>query len=178
LETHVTTSHGGQTYKFGWFVAWSGLVSAVNPQLIKDLGDVLSTWGPVVGVAFEGSNLAMGVAAVTVRPWSWYVLLVYQLFLLLWGGLYILIFKSDWKNGAMVAVLSLAWAILCFVYFYKRRAFFRARWRWQWLERSWPRLVGPEIVSPDARPGIRGLSLLRRWLFAAATAIGVLVQQL
>ena len=26
---------GGQTYKFGWFVAWSGFSSAVNPQLIR-----------------------------------------------------------------------------------------------------------------------------------------------
>jgi len=174
----VTTSPSGQTYKFGWFVAWSGLVSAVNPQLIKDLGDALPTWGPVVGVAFQGSNLAMGVAAATVRPWSWYVLLTYQLFLLLWGGLYITIFKSDWKNGVMVAVISLAWATICCIYFYKRRALFRARWRWRWLERSWPKLVGPEIASPEARPGLGGLSPLRRSLFVAAIAIGLVVQQL
>ena len=102
---------GGQTYKFGWFVAWSGFSSAVNPQLIKDLGDVLVTWGPILGVAFEGSNLAMGVAAATARP-------------------------------------------------------------------SWPRLVGPEIVNPVARPGLGELSPLRRSLFVAATVAGVLIQQL
>ena len=174
----MTTSHGGQTYKFGWFVAWSGLSSAVNPPLIKELGDVLELWGPVLGVTFLGSSLAMGVAAATVRPWSWYVLLVYQFLLLIWAGLYITMFKSDWKNGAMVAVSSLGWAVICFAYFYKRRAFFRAGRRWQCLERSWPRLVGPETVSHDARRGFGGLSPLHRSLFVAATAVGILMQQL
>ena len=178
VRDRVTTGHGGLTYKFGWFVAWSGLTSAVSPRPIKDFGDALEIWGPVVGATILSSNLIMGVAAATVRPWSWYVLLVYQLLLPIWGGLYITIFQTDWKNSLMVALFALGWATICFAYFYKRRALFRARWRWQWLERSWPRLVGPETVNPDARRGFGGLSPLGRRLFVAATAIGMLAQQL
>jgi hypothetical protein len=142
------------------------------------MGDVLGTWGIVLAAIGAGSSLAMGVAAATVRPWSWYVLLAYQLFVVIWGALYVTFVARDLEAGAIVAVFSLGMAMVCFAYFYKRRALFGARWRWQWPERSWPRLAGPEIVGPDARPGFRGLPPQRRWLFVAATVIWVLMQLL
>jgi hypothetical protein len=167
----MTPTREGQTYKFGWFVASSSLAQAINPQLIKGLGDAFGLWGTVFATMVAGWFLAIGISAVAVRPWSWYVLLAAQWFLLVWGGLYIAFVAIDWNARAWVAVSSVGVAMIYFVYFYKRRSLFRARWRWEWLERSWPRLIGPETISPDARPGYGGLSPLRQALFTAATAI-------
>ena len=101
-----------------------------------------------------------------------------QLFGLTWGGLYMTLVARDWEARLMVAVFSLTIPVISFAYFYRRRALFRARWRWQWLERSWPRFIGPETLSPDARPGFSGLSALQRRLFVAAVAIGLVIEQL
>jgi len=174
----VTTTRGGHTYKFGWLVAFGGLTNAVNPRLINDLGNMLDTSGTVLGVMVAGWSLAVGVAAAAVRPWSWYVLLASQLFGLTWGGLYMTLVARDWEARVMVAVFSLTISVISFAYFYRRRALFRARWRWQWLERSWPRFIAPETLSPDARPGFSGLSPLQRRLFVAAVAIGLVIEQL
>lgn len=173
----MTTTRTGQTYKFGWLVAWGGLTNAVNPNLIA-LSDILGASGIVLGVMVAGWSLATGVAAAAVRPWSWYVLLASQLFGLTWGGLYMALVARDWENRVMIAVFSVAIFSISFVYFYKRRSLFRARWRWQWLERSRPRFIGPETLSPDARPGFSGLSPLQRSLFVAAVAIGLVIEQL
>ena len=172
----MTASQVGQTYRFGWCLAWSGLAGAVNPQMIEGLGSVLGTWGIVLGLVTGGWSLAAGVAAAAVRPWSWYVLLVSQLFALVWSGLYIVFVARDWKTMVMVAGFSLGASAISFVYFYKRRALFRARWRWEWLERTWPRLVGPEAIGPDVRPGFRGLSPARRRLFAGTVGIWILLE--
>jgi len=171
----VTATRDGQTYKFGWLIALSGLTNAVNPKLIADLGSVLGTWGTVIGLMVAGWSLAIGLAAAAVRPRSWYVLLVCQLVGLTWGALYMTLIAHDWRNRAMVAVFSLGWSVICFAYFYKRRALFRASRRWQWLERSWPRVIGPETLSPDARPGFAGLSPLHRSLFVVAIAISLII---
>jgi len=171
----TTATRAGQTYKFGWLVAWSGLANAVNPGLISDLGYMLGAWGAVLGILIAGWSLAIGVAAAAVRPWNWYVLLASPLLGLAWGGLYATLIARDWGSRAVVAVFSLTASVICFSYFYKRRALFRARWRWQRLERSWPRLVGPETLSAGARPGFTGLSPLLRNLFVAAIAIGLVI---
>ena len=164
----TTSSRAGQTYKFGWLVAWSGLANAANPKFIGFLGYVLGPWGAVLGVLMAGWSLAIGVAAAAVRPWSWYVLLTSPLFGLAWGGLYATLIARDWGSRAVVGVFSLAMSVVCFSYFYKRRALFRAAGRWQRLERSWPGLDGPATLGADARPGFSGLSPLHRRLFVAA----------
>ncbi len=172
----MTTIPAEQSYKFGWLVALVSLANTINPTLIAYLGDTLGTWGTMLGVVVAGRSLAVGIAAAAVRPWSWYVLLAAQLFELTWGGFYMTLLARDWEASLMVAVFSLTIAVTCFAYFYKRRSFFQARWRWQWLERSWPRLVGPETLSPSARPGFIGLSRLQRTLFVAAVAIGLVIK--
>jgi len=171
----VTTTRAGRAYKFGWLVAWSGLANAVNPKLINDLGYILGPWGIVLGVLIAGWSLAIGIAAAAVRPWSWFVLLASPLFVLAWGGLYMTLIARDWGSRAVVAVFSLTTSGICFSYFYKRRALFRARWRWQRLERSWPGLAGPETLSAGVRPGFTGLSPLHRKLFVAAIAIWLVI---
>jgi hypothetical protein len=47
-----------------------------------------------------------------------------------------------------------------------------------WLERSWPRLVGPEIVNPVARPGFGGLRPYADRCSWRPLWAGVLIQQL
>ena len=140
----MTTTRAGQTYKFGWLVAWSALANAANPKFTSDLGSMLGPWGAVLGVLIAGWSLAIGVAAAAVRSWSWYVLLTSPLFGLAWGGLYVTLIARDWGSRAVVGIFSLAMSGVCFSYFYKRRTLFRATWRWPRLERSWPRLVGPD----------------------------------
>ena len=152
--------------------------NSVNPRLFSDLGDLLGPLGIALGVTVAGWSLAMGVAAAAVRAWSWYVLLASQLLLLVWGGLYMTLVASDWVNRAMVGVFSLTFAVVSFVYFYKRRALFRARWRWGWLEHSWRAVIGPETLSPEARPGFSGLSSLHRRLFIVAVGLMIVIGRL
>lgn len=165
------TTQSGLTYKFGWLVAWGALTNTADPALIKDWSNVLGAWGSVLGIMMSGWNLVIGLAAAAVRPWSWYVLLGCFAFGPVWGAIYMTLIAPDWRSRAVGAVGALAFSLIGFAYFYRRRALFRARWQWPTLERWWPRLIGPETLGHDVQPGFTGLSSLRRGLFIAATAI-------
>lgn len=156
----------GQPYRFGWFTAVSYLMGAANP-------DLLEVNGVALGVAHACGFLVVGLAAAVVRAWSWLVLLASQAFILVYGGYYMAFVSHHWTDRAYVAVAAVTMSVLQFVYFYKRRAMFGARWRWGRLERWCPRLVGPETVDPVRVPGFAGLSHARRLLFVLVVVAGI-----
>jgi hypothetical protein len=119
----------------------------------------------------------MGLAAAVVRPWSWYVVLSSLAFPPVWGGLCIVFVTYDWLNRIGVAVVAVAVSVFPFAYFYKRRAMFGARGRWRRLERSCPRLIGPETRNPDRVPGFAGLSNRSRMFFLAVVAALILLNK-
>jgi len=166
--TNEVAREGGQTYKLGWLTAISCLTGAFNPDLFEANGVAL-------GVVHACGFLVVGFAAAVVRPWSWHVLLTSPALLPVYGGYYMAFVAHDWMNRAMVAVIAVTSAVLQFAYFYKRRAMFGARWRWGRLERSYPRLVGPEIRDPVPIPGFAGLSYPRRLLFVAVVLAGIAI---
>ena len=145
-----------QPYRFGWIVA---CLSLGNSYLDAEHAGVL------YGLAIAGSSLATGLAAALVRPWGWYVLLLYSPSLIVAATLYFAHFGKVPSIGDLIPLLlGLLWAILVSGYFYRRRAMFGARWRWKALERSFPRMAGPESYEGPP-PGIRGLSIRKRLLF-------------
>lgn len=163
------TTENDLKYGFGWLVAWGALTSVVDLSLIRDWGNVRGVEGAALAAMISGWNLIIGIAAAAVRPWSWYVLLGCFAFGPVWGAIYMTLIAPDWRSRAVGGVGALTMSFLSLVYFYRRRVLFRAKWRWFTLERWWPRLRGPERLSPDTPRGFAGLSTLRRGLFIAAT---------
>jgi hypothetical protein len=164
-----------QGYTFGWVVACGGLSNLGNPALVESWGTLLNTGGIALAGVVAAWSVVVGLAAAAVRPWSWYLLLVCHGLGLVWAGLYVTFVAPAWSDVAVAAVVTPVYGVLSFVYFYRRRALFGARGRWRLLERWWPRVVGPETVSPGARAGFTGLSLGRRLLFIVVTALLILI---
>ena len=98
--------------------------------------------------------------------------------LLVYGGYCMVFVSQQWTDRAFVAVAAVTMSALQFVYFYKRRAMFGARWRWGRLERWCPRLVGPETVDPVRVPGFAGLSHARRLLLVLVVLAGIAFERL
>ncbi len=165
----VMMANRPQGYAFGWCVACSSLAMGTNWML-------LALQGSPLAVVFTSWHLVMGLAAVVVRPWSWYVLLACQAFPPVWGGLYIAFVAYDWPNRVFVAFAAVAMSVVPFAYFYKRRAMFGASRRWRRLER-WCRLIGPQTRNAGAVPGFAGLSPPRRMFFVAVLAALILLNK-
>lgn len=103
--------------------------------------------------------LLVGAAAAVRQPWGWYVLLVINVLSLILMIALIIVGIS--VGGDLSGLLGIFFGIygfvsvLWFIYFYKRRSRFGARARWKWLERTFPRLVGPEEKTPTTTPQTR-----------------------
>jgi hypothetical protein len=166
-----TTSAPPQRYRFGWLVACTSLASAADPTMTMHLSASLGSWGLVVGGLYTLWKLVVGVAATTVRPWGWYVLLASQPLLLVWVVVYSIAFGPGRTDVVIISVLATVTAVLGFAYFYKRRPMFGATWRWQGLERWLPGWAQSESTDPVVRRGYAGLSPVRRRAFIAATVI-------
>ena len=171
-------SRSGQTYKFGWVFSVSSLTTCVDLGVINYWTPWLGAWGSPLGIVSAGWFTAAGIAAAVVRPWSWYVLLVTPGVGLLWVSLFVTIVAPSFMDMTIAAIGSVTSHVICFVYFYKRRALFRARWRWFALERWCPWLKGPETLGPGARPGFAGLSPARRRLFMVVVLLAALIRTL
>jgi hypothetical protein len=166
-----TTSAPSRRYRFGWVVACTFLASAADPTIPMHLSASLGTGGLVVGGLYTLWKLVIGVAATTVRPWGWSVLLASQPLLLVWAVVYTIAFGSGRTDVVIIFVLAVVTAVLGFAYYYKRRTMFGATWRWRGLERWLPGWAGPESIDPDVRHGFAGLSPVGRRAFIAATVI-------
>jgi len=156
----------GQTYAWGWVVAISCLTRAISL-------DLLEAHGATVGLAHSVVSLIVGIAAAAGKAWSWFVLLAAQVLLVAYGTYYMAVIAREPHDKTIVAVGAVALSVLQFVYFYKRRAMFGARWRWERLERRHPQVVGPETRDPDHVPGFAGLSHPRRLLFIMVLVVGI-----
>ena len=166
-----TTSAPSQGYRLGWLVACTSLASAADPTMTMHLSASLGTWGLVVGGLYTLWKLVIGVAATTVQPWGWYVLLASQPLLLVWAVVYMIAFGPGRTDVVIIFVLATVTAGVGFAYFYKRRAMFGATWRWRGLERWLPGWAQSQSVDPVVRRGYAGLSPVRRRAFIAATVI-------
>jgi len=173
-----TTSAPPQRYRFGWIFACTFLASAADPTMTMHLSASLGTWGLVVGGLYTLWKLVIGVAATTVRPWGWYVLLASQPLLLVWAVVYTIAFGSGRTDVVIIFVLATVSAVLGFAYFYKRRPMFGATWRWRGLERWLPGWARSESIDPVVRRGFAGLSPVRRRVFIAATLLVIVIELL
>jgi len=170
------TTHNHQGYTFGWIVAASNLITTTDPALINDWGNVFGFWGSIVATTINGWSLVVGISAAAVRPWSWYVVILSPVLFAIFTGFYVTAIAPNWNARIFAGVLFPIGSAICFVYFYKRRALFGAQSRWSWLERSCPKLVGPDTLSTERVPGFRGLSSVRQGLFIAVVAIAILMR--
>ena len=157
-----------QGYAFGWCIACGSLAMGTNSLL-------LALQGFPLAAGSASWQLAVGLAAVVVKPWSWHVLLASQVLFPMWGGYYMAFVARDWMNRAFVA-FSITSSVIPFAYFYKRRAMFGARGRWQRLERWFPRLIGPQTHDTGNLPGFAGLTHRRRLFFGAILAALILLE--
>jgi len=173
-----TTSAPSQRYRFGWLVACTSLASAADPTITVHLSASLGTWGLVVGGLYTIWKLVIGVAAATVRPWGWYVLLASQPLILVGAVVYTIAFGSGRTEVVIIVVLAVVIAVLGFAYYYKRRTMFGATRRWRGLERWLPGWAGPESIDPVGTHGFAGLSPVRRRAFIVATLLVIVIELL
>ena len=159
-----------QGYAFGWYVACSTLAASASSTLV--------VYGFPLDLVLRSSYLVVGLAAAIVRPWSWYALLASVALSPGWGGLYIALVASDWRNRLFVALATVLMTVVFFAYFYKRRAMFGATGRWRRLEQWCPRLIGPQTHSSDRVPGFAGLSNPSRLYFVAIVVALVMLDKL
>ena len=146
---------------FGWFVAVTLVTSVANVRLMCRFGVGAAAWLTVVGFA-----------AAVVQPWSWYVLVAQgPLLIMLWAIAPRLTASSWWLDTLLTFLLVATLSTLWFIYFYKRRAMFGAKWRWRVVERWFSSLKGPEATHEGARPGFAGLPHGRRLLFLTAVML-------
>ncbi len=141
-----------QTYKFGWIFAFLSFHIAYWAY-------VESSYNPYFNSFHSVMSLVQGVAAVSVRPWGWYVLVFsfpINLPIALYDGL------THGTHAILFLPSSVIFHVLSFVYFYKRRAMFCATRRWRWLERWCPTIAGPEVST---KPGVSLRWLHRKWRY-------------
>ena len=158
-ERPGTMADRPQGYAFGWYVACTSLAMSTN--------SALAVYGFPLDLVLRSSYLVVGLAAAIVRPWSWYALLASVALYPGWGGLYIALVASDWRNRLFVALATVLMTVAFFGYFYKRRAMFGAKGRWRRLEQWCPGLIGPQTHTSVRVPGFAGLSNPRRLFFVA-----------
>lgn len=156
-----------QGYWYGWVFAVMEL-SYLLPTGSQARNDV-ATYLAVLPSA------VLGVAALAVTPWAWYVL-VYGV-----PTHFVTASLMNWRGGGAVGawpaslrvrsflrlgffVVGLALAVLTLVYFYRRRAMFGAARRWTAVERWWPGIAGPHFYI-DRRTGFLSLTVRGRLLF-------------
>ena len=157
------TSH--QSYVYGWVFA----VIQLSYWRHHFQG-----WNDVMTYLWILWYVSTGIAALSVRPWAWYLLVGGHSAWLVQG---VVRYSAGYWRAAATAdslsarlyiagawVFALTWAALTIVYFYRRRAMFGAARRWLALERRWPGLAGPELYVGKPR-GFLGLSSRGRVLF-------------
>jgi len=165
------TAASPQGYAFGWYVASISLaMSANSTQVLHGF--------PLEDLVLRSWYLVVGLAAAIVRPWSWYALLSCVALSQVWGGLDIVFVANDWQRRMFIALATAAITVVLFAYFYKRRAIFRAKWRWRGLEQWCPSLIGPQTHNSDRVPGFAGLSNRGRLYFIGIVAALIVLDKL
>lgn len=140
-----------QGYLGGWFVVVYAAIHSIIFAIIAVGGT--QDQDALLGALFLAALSGLIASAAGLRkPWGWYVLVVSiaiaSIFFAVGGvvGVAAMVFAGIEESLAVIIgfipaiPVNLAW----FVYFYKRRAMFGAKGRWQWFERTFPSFVGPE----------------------------------
>jgi hypothetical protein len=111
----------------------------------------------IYGWVNTGMTLVLAFAALAVAPWAWYALVIGLPLHLVFSAMVVVPIFGQYVHaplGPWFLTLGVAWHVLWFTYFYRRRAMFGAHSRWHMLERVCPLVVGPDRhVEP--RPRIR-----------------------
>lgn len=164
-------------YRFGWMASWASLAGALNPAMYWTYAEHYGVWGTLLSVVTLAWTVVFGVSAAAVRPWAWYVVIASPAIAVATSCIFAIHIANTLHDAVLGAGLAVSMSLISTVYFYRRRAMFRAAWRWRRGERWWPHLAGQEHETPEGRAGFAGLPPGRRRLFVASVLIWGLIQQ-